>query len=185
MRFALLLLLVLAQEAHADVAWPKRLNGLYIGGGAGFVGNESIGGPAITTDYARGLGRFMLGGELSGRWLVTNGVDVRAGGLVRWLARSFRPDSSAAIELYVDGSPGVQVIAANGARVARPDVRLGGGLQVRDVGPVSIRIALRVTFAPPLSQEDVAAIACRGQCMSTVPAPQIDDGFEVLVGIAW
>jgi hypothetical protein len=174
-----------AQEARADAAWPKRMHGLYIGGGATFLGNESIGGPALTTDYAIGHGRWMFGGETTAQWLPDAGIDVRAGALVRYLARSFRPDSSASIELYGDASPGVEVIAANGAKVVRPDLRIGGGLQVR-MRRVAIRIGLRITFAPPIDRDVVEAIACHGECMSPITeAPVIDDGMQVVLGVAW
>ena len=181
----LLVALCLAQEARAETAWPKRMLGLYVGGGASYLGNESIGGPALTVDYAFGHRRWMIGGETSAKWLPTDGIDVRAGALLRYLARSYRPDSDAAIELYGDLSPGVEVIAARGAKVARPDFRFGGGMQVRLKG-VTIRLGIRITVAPPISRDAVETIACHGECMSSAAdTPVIDDGIEMVFGVAW
>lgn len=165
-----------------------RLRAMYVGMGLSYLGHESLGGPAITGEQAWGVGRWQLGGEASVRWLPLNGVDVRSAIDARWLARSFRPDGSGAIELYLDGGIGAELIASHGTVAARPDIRFGWGLQVADVGRWRIRLALRISLAPSFDREAAESIACRGTCKTTTQnaaSPPFDEGFEVLLGVAW
>jgi hypothetical protein len=186
--WAIVLVTILAGTAAAEPGlWPKRLRALYLGGGVSYLGSESIGGPALTGEQAWGYGTWQLAGEASVRWLPMSGVAVRSAVDARWLARSFSPDGSAALELYLDGSLGAELIAQHGVLAARPDLRLGWGLQVRDVGNYRIRFAMRITLAPSFERDAAEMIACRGTCKPTAStsSPPFDEGFEVLVGVAW
>lgn len=188
LRWAIVIVTILAGTASAEtLAWPARLRALYVGMGVSYLGHESLGGPAITGEQAWGFGRWQVGGEASVRWLPLTGVAVRPAIDARWLARSFRPDGSGAIELYLDGGVGAEMIASNGTVAARPDVRFGWGLQVADVGRWRFRLAMRISLAPSFGREAAETIACRGTCKTTTSAasPPIDEGFEVLVGVAW
>lgn len=168
------------------VAWPDRLRALYVGVGVSYFGHQSLGGPSVTGEQAWGYGRWQLGVEGSVRWLPVSGVAVRSAIDTKWLARSFCPDDSAAIELYLDAGMGAEVIAAPGVVAMRPDVRFGFGLQVRDVGPFHVRLAIRLSIAPSFEREEAQSIACRGTCtLTTTSSPPIDEGFEGLLGIAW
>lgn len=190
LRRAIVIVTILAGTASADTdaaEWPARLRALYLGGGVSYLGTESVGGPGITGEQAWGYGRWSLGGEASVRWLPWSGVALRSAVDAKWLARSFRPDSSGAIELYLDAGVGAELISGHGAVVTRPDVRLGWGLQVRDVGRFRVRMAIRITLAPSFDRDAVETIACRGTCttMTSAPSPPIDEGFELLLGAAW
>jgi len=192
LRWAIAILTIVVGTAAAEtpttevVAWPARLRALYVGGGVSYLGHQSLGGPGVTGAQGWGFGRWQLGAETSVRWLPGAGVAVRAALDTKWLARSFRPDSSGAIELYLDAGIGAELIAAHGTMLARPDLRFGWGLQVRDVGRFRIRLAIRITLAPSLSREEAEGLTCRGMCKTTTSSsPPLDEGFETLVGIAW
>jgi hypothetical protein len=180
----LVLVLALAPAAHAEpepFAWPARMRGVYVGGGATSLGERSVGGVEAAVDHGLGRGRWQLVPEAALRWLPPDGWQVRVGATTRWLARSFRPDARSAIDLYLDISPGAELITGAGSQVVRPDLRLGWGIQIRDGWKSAIRLGMRFSLAPAPAS---AAIVCRGACAAD-RGPVIDDGIQVLLGVAW
>lgn len=168
--------------------WPRRQLGLHLGGGASYLGHESVGGPVVVGEYGVGRGRWqwIANGEVM--WMLGDhgGAGGRVGPGARWLARSFQPDHSASIDLFLHGGVGVQHLALAGGQVTRPDVWFGWGMQVRNLeGGWSIRLGFRVELAPAFEGDAVARVLCRGACPSTPSASPIDDGFKTMLGVAW
>ena len=202
MRVSILRLLVIlvaastAGEARAEdwdrVKWPKRTKALYLGGGATYLGNEGLGGPSVTGEYALGCCRWQLLGDAGLTWYIPDGdgggggLGARAGVAGRWLARSFRADSSARIEMFMNGGTGIEHLAVGDGHVTRPDLWVGWGVQVRLLEKKRMmRITFRVAVAPSLDDDMVDRLACRGTCTSVPSTSPLDDSFQTMLGWAW
>lgn len=176
-----------------EPAWPRRSTAVAIGGNTGRLHNESIGGPALVVEHALGHRRWQLVAEGIATWYVGDsegrgagaGAHVALGG--RWLARSFQPDTSAAIEMTMAILPGVEHLELVDGRVTRPDLTIGWGWQVRAMRDRrwTIRFDIRFAVAPSLPARDVARLVCRGQCTSAPPSLPFDEALRAQVGFAW
>jgi hypothetical protein len=112
----------LAEVAIGNGRWQ------YIG--EGLVGSASLGDP---DDALMHVGGRMLHGAAG----------------VRWIARQFRPDSSAGVELFLMGLGGVErFYFDDGERVLRANAALGVGMQVRGYNKphFALRIDGRIVF---------------------------------------
>ena len=177
--------------------------GLYLGGYGGSIAGLSAGSFGLDLEVARGLGRWQLLGEASLHWVgvgaepappgepapeldAPDGIRARLGAGARVIVRSFEPDHSAAIELYLEGGVGLERIWWNGGgTLTRPDVVLGGGWQVRGLRSprVTIRMGARVIVQPPAGR-DATTTVCRGTCPGSGQSG-LDGGLLAHLGVSW
>ncbi|HVV87763.1 MAG TPA: hypothetical protein VHE35_32210, partial [Kofleriaceae bacterium] len=116
----------------------------------------------------------------------TDGFDVRLGFGARRVLRAVEPDSSAAIELYVEGGGGVTRTWWNGGgTLTRPDLSVGAGWQIRGFQAplLAIRLAVKVIVQPPIDDAATASL-CHGTCP---PAGHHggDTAFIGQFGVSW
>jgi hypothetical protein len=175
--------------AHADdeddpdgdfVSFPSRSVAIGGYGHGTHVGRHSEGGFGATLELAYGKGRwqYLAEGSISGSSFddpnappnattrMTIDGHVWRGALgARWLARQFMPDSSAGIELFLLSLVGMEHYHyAGGAKLTRPEIALGAGIQLRGYRKprIAFRIDIRLLFTP--SEPDSALVACRDLC---------------------
>ena len=173
--------------------WPRRSVAVTLGGSASYVGDQSVGGFGLTGEVARGFGRWQA--LVDGRAAWTFGDQHRDGGPAlavdvgaRWLARSFSPDSSAALQLALEFGAGVEHIALPSGSLTRPLGWVGWAWQVRALGDhprITVRFELRVVVAPALDRARAAQVLCRGTCGPARSSSPIDDGLVGGLGVAW
>ena len=188
-----------AAPAFADddddeaMRWPRRSVAVAIGGSASYVGEQSVGGFGVTGEVARGFGRWQglvdgrvawsfAGQEHDGGPSLT--VDVGA----RWLARSFSPDSSAALQLALEFGAGVEHVALPSGSITRPLGWAGWAWQVRGLGDhphIAVRFEIRVVVTPALDRVRAAKVLCRDACGTARTSSPIDDGLVGGVGVSW
>ena len=182
------------KEVDGIWAWKKRTVGVFFGGGGGGFGKLSVGGFGPTLDLAVGDGRFQYFAEASLWWVSAGagedknvtGLEARAGGGVRWLARSFVMERDGAIELVLEAFAGVEQFWWNrGGRLTRPDLGAGWAWQVRmRKSQFMFRSTARVFFAP--TDPDLSTQICRGECpMATPSASTWSSGLMASMGVAW
>lgn len=134
---------------------PNRKLSVAVGfaGHGSRVDGERESGFGALGEIAIGSGRWQYVGEAlvgsAGRGDPTNelmhvgGRMIHGGAGLRWIARQFRPDSSAGVELFLMSIAGLERFYFNdGDRVTRASASLGVGMQVR--GFKKPRIAIRV-----------------------------------------
>jgi hypothetical protein len=169
------------------VRMPKRSIGLAFGGHGTRVHGRSEGGMGPALELALGLGRwqyFVEGGIATSSVTVPNMLDkiggkmAHAGLGTRWIARQFRPDRAGGIELFLLSRLGLQrFYLDDGARVGRPELAVGFGIQGRKYKRprLAFRLDARVLFTPSDREAD-----CVADCMS-----DSSTGFSMGVGLAW
>ncbi len=183
--------------AHAGdddpLRWPDRTTGVTLGVAARYLGDQSVGGPGLGGEVAWGWGRWQALVDGRASWYLGDldhdgGPALRVGGGARWLARSFQPDSSAALQLYLDAGAAVEHVALPAGGLTVPSLWAGWGWQVRAMSHhrrLMIRFWVRVELSPPLDRQRVADVLCRGTCATPVRATLLDDGFSGGLGVAW
>jgi hypothetical protein len=185
-----------ARPAHADDVdpnvWPHRATVVSLGGGAQYLRNESIGGPALFVEHGLGRGRWQWVPNVTAQWFIGDaehrGWGAQLGLDARWLARNFEPDSSASLQLFINGGPGVEHVELGNGMITRPNVGVGWGFQIRALHEPHrwmFRFAFRFELAPALDTRDVDRIICRGQCTSAASSLPLDEGFKALLGLSW
>ncbi|MEZ4401585.1 MAG: hypothetical protein R3B06_16285 [Kofleriaceae bacterium] len=192
---ATLLLVGLATAAQAEredpSRWPQRTTALHLTTTARYLGDRSVGGVGLGAEVAWGWGRWQALADARAGWAFADGGGgpmVRAGGGVRWLARSFQPDSSAALQLYLDAGAGIEHLALAGGGLTVPSVWGGWGWQVRAGGThrrLMFRFILRIEIAPAVDRDRVARVLCRGACTAMVTSAPFDEAFSGGLGVAW
>jgi hypothetical protein len=180
--------------------FPFKSRSIAIGGyGHGtHVGGHSEGGfgPTLELAYGRGRWQYLAEGSYSGSSFedpdapATSTTRMRIDGHVwrgaigaRWLARQFTPDDSAGIELFLLSLVGMQHFHYDGgAKLSRPEVALGAGVQLRVYRKprLAFRIDVRILFTP--SDPDSALVACRDLCANDTGSPT---GFMTGMAFAW
>lgn len=173
--------------------WPDRTTGVTLGVGARYLGDQSVGGPGLGGELAWGWGRWQALVDGRGAWYFGDrdhdgGPALRVGAGARWLARSFQPDSSAALQLYLDAGAAVEHLALPAGGLTIPSLWAGWGWQVRAMGDhdrLMIRFWVRVELSPALDRQRIADVLCRGTCATPVRATLLDDGFAGGLGVAW
>jgi hypothetical protein len=161
------------------VGHSSRLSGLAEGGW----------GPGL--ELALGHGRWQLLAEGSVAWVTAGPVDqevhgrqLRGGGAVRWIARSFELMDFAAVEMALEAFAGVERFDwQGGGALVRPDLGVGVGWQIRTLKhhQLGFRSEARVFFAP--TDRDAATAVCRGTC--TMPASTSSAGLMAIFGAQW
>lgn len=144
MRWLAVLVLLVSPLARADeeddayVAMPKRSAGVAVIGHATRIAGRSEGGwgPALELGLGRGRWQVLVEGMIASASLTDThmqGRMLRGGGGVRWLARQLRDsDKIAGVEMFLQAIGGVErYYFDDGARVLRPDLALGFGMQAR------------------------------------------------------
>lgn len=195
-----------AENDHREVAplkgWSRAIS---FHGGGHSIGGVRAGGLGVDFELARGRGRWQLLGDAAVRWVSLSvygpplgsppmtpipegpdGIEGRLGLGARWIARSFEPDHSAAIELFLEGSAGLERTWWNGGGVlTRPDLMVGGGWQIRGLQwpRIMMRITVKALVQAPVG-DDVMRAVCRGSCPSA-GRPGTDGGFIGQLGVAW
>ena len=193
---SLLALVALAGTARADDddphVWPRRTKMLAIGGGAQYLRNESIGGPALFGELGLGRGRWQWVPNATVQMVFGDGLRPTGWGLqggldARWLARTFEPDSSASLQLFINAGPAIEHIDLGTSALTRPEIGVGWGVQVRGLQEHhwTIRMAFRFELAPALDAREVDRIVCRGQCTSAPSSSPLDEGFKTIMGVVW
>lgn len=159
MRILVCLVLLVSATAYADdeddAYVPNRGHSFAIGfaGHGSHVHGRSEGGVGALAEFALGSGRWqylaegMVGsaslGDVNDPLMHVTGRMLHGAAGVRWIARQFRPESSAGAELFFMGLGGVErFYFDDGGRVSRANASLGVGVQVR--GYKRPHIALRV-----------------------------------------
>jgi len=158
-RILVCLVLLVSATAYADdeddAFVPNRGHSFAIGfaGHGSHVRGQSEGGVGALAELALGNGRWqylaegMVGsaslGDVNDPLMHVSGRMLHGAAGVRWIARQFRPESSAGAELFFMGLGGVErFYFDDGARVLRANASLGVGVQVR--GYKRPHIALRM-----------------------------------------
>ena len=190
--------LVAAPAARADDAdraprWPRRSVGLALVGAASYVGDQSVGGFGLTGEVARGYGRWQALVDGRASWYFgdeqhDDGLAVAADVGARWLARSFSPDSSAALQLSLSLGVGVEHLALPSGSLTRPLGWVGWAWHVRALeehAPLAVRFEIRVVLSPAVDRDRVDRVLCRGACARPPSASPIDDGLVGGVGVTW
>lgn len=201
-----LALVALAGVAHADdddddedgelKPLPTFSIAISVGGHGTRIGGKSEAGFGPTLELAYGRGRwqyFVEGGfQTAGlrEWTAgalepstLDGRVLRADLGARWLARQFRPDSAAGIELFLMSTAGVQRFRfVNDARLTRPELAFGFGIQGRMYRKprIGFRLDARVLFTP--NDDEDAVVACHDRCMSEAGA---STGFSTGIAFLW
>ena len=150
-----------ADDEDDDGFTPNRGLSVAVGfaGHGSRVHGETEGGFGAIGEIAIGSGRWQYIGEAlvssagrgdpSDEAMHVGGRMIHGGAGLRWIARQFRPDSSAGIELFLMSVAGLERFYFNdGARVTRASAALGVGMQVRGFKKprIAIRIDGRVVF---------------------------------------
>lgn len=185
-----------AARAGADdddaMRWPHRTTALYLTAGGRYLGDRSVAAPGVTGELAWGWGRWQALVDGRAGWAFAGrdggGPAIRAGAGVRWLARSYQPDSSAALQLYLDVGASVEHLALADGGLTLPSAWAGWGWQVRamrDHHRVMIRFVIRIELSPSVDRARVDQLLCRGACGPTVTSSPLDEGFSGGVGVAW
>lgn len=177
---ALVVLCLLAGTAGADVEpavqpLPRVGVGVGVLGTGGKLAGLDVTGWAPNLELALGSGRWQYFAEGAIGWVTlgpeddrSSGWQLRGGGGVRWLARSFELGDKGAIEMHLEAFAGYTRFDLDGrGRLARPDLGAGVGYGIRSfVGKqlrnAGLRVSARVYFAPTDRRDE--AIACRGSC---------------------
>jgi hypothetical protein len=110
------------------------------------------------------------------------GKVLHGGAGVRWLARQFRPDQGAGVELFLLSMLGVQRFTFDDGRLTRPELAAGFGMQVRTYRRprLAFRLDARVLFIP--NSNDSSLVQCRGRCTMDGGS---STGFMTAFGFAW
>lgn len=184
-----LVLLVSTTVAYADDEdddgfAPNRRLSVAIGfaGHGSRIDGEREGGFGAIGELAIGSGRWQYIGEAlvgsasrgdpNDELMHVGGRRIHGGAGLRWIARQFRPDASAGIELFLTSIAGLERFYFNdGMRVTRTTASLGVGMQVR--GFKKPRIAIRI---------DGRVVFFRDSMESTSPAAP---GFMTGFSFAW
>lgn len=200
-----LALAALTGVAHADddddddgafEPLPTFSIALSLGGHGTRIGGHSEGGfgPSLELAYGRGRWQYFIEGafqtadlrEWTAGALEPSTLDGRMlrGDLgARWLARQFRPDSFGGIELFLLSAVGVQRFHfANDARLTRPELAFGVGMQGRMYRKprIGFRLDARVLFTP--NDREDAIVACHDRCMAEAGA---STGFSTGIAFLW
>lgn len=165
MRFLVCLVLLVSATAYADdeddAFFPNRKLSAAIGfaGHGSHVHGQSEGGFGALAELAIGNGRWQYVGEgLIGsaslgdpndQLMHVTGRMLHGAVGLRWIARQFRPESSAGVELFLMGLGGVErFYFDDGERVLRANASLGVGMQVRGYKKphIALRIDGRIVF---------------------------------------
>lgn len=133
------------------------------------AGGRETSSAGVALEIARGTSRFQGFVEGSALWLQDElgGRELRGGGGLRWLARSFEIGDRGSIEMHLEGAAGVNRLARDGMERTFSDLAVGGGFQVRLTQP---RFAFRAT---------VRAVFERSRADDSMP------GFVALFGFAY
>ena len=180
-------------------AQPQWQLGAAFAGEAQQIGQLQVGGLGLHLQASWRAGPVALFGEYSVMRTLLNepsGELIRAGAGARIVPRSFAPDGSGRIELYVDGGLGAQLFRwDSGGQLRRPDLSFGGGFQVRGWwgrGPdrrpqqILVRLGLRMTLARAYDADMVDRVVCRGTCPPQQPPRTWDEGFlATYLEVAW
>jgi hypothetical protein len=184
--------------------------GVFLAVGAGSVGGLDYGGAGLAFELARGRGRWQAFGAGQVAFAAVgaptsptsptspeppepaapppdsvNGLRVRLGAGLRAIVRSMQPDGSAAIEMFVEGGAGVERFWWNGGGVlTRPDLSIGGGLQIRafDWPIATVRFGMAVQVAAPVDDASTGLV-CRGAC--TTGDTGLESAFITNFGASW
>ena len=183
--------------AHAGdddpLRWPDRTTGVTLGVAARYLGDQSVGGPGLGGEVAWGWGRWQALVDGRASWYLGDldhdgGPALRVGGGARWLARSFQPDSSAALQLYLDAGAAVEHVALPAGGLTVPSLWAGWGWQVRAMSHhrrLMIRFWVRVELSPPHDRPRLAHVLCPGPSAPPVRAPLHHPRFSGGLGVAW
>lgn len=134
-------------------------------------------------ELAVGSGRFQYfaEGSIAAIQSTAGGRELRGGGGVRWLARSFEI-GHAALEMHLEGVAGYTRLAraSDGYEATYPDVGFGAGWSVRVHDPrILFRVSLRAVFAQTARDQ---AMECKvGPCDPSSSVP----GFVALIGVGY
>lgn len=110
----------------------------------------------------------------------------RAGGGVRWLARSLELTGLGAIELHLEAfAAAVQYRWQRGGALTQPEIGAGVGWQLRSFRAprIVLRMSARVWSAPTDEGAEVER-ACRGSCPARAGGGSLP-GLMVVFGVAW
>jgi hypothetical protein len=181
---------------------PFRTRSIAIGGyGHGTrVGGQSEGGfgPTLELAYGRGRWQYLAEGSYASSSFddpnappaTTSTERMRIDGHVwrgalgaRFLARQFMPDSSGGVELFLLSLVGMEHFHySGGAKLTRPEVALGMGVQGRVYKKphLAFRLDVRLLFTP--NDRDSALVSCRDLCSKD---PGSNTGFMTGIAFAW
>ena len=179
----------------AFVPFPKRSMGLGLMIHGTGIGSDRENGVGPVAEFAIGRDRwqYLLEGAIStatrreptadpSRDMGVSGKVIHGGLGVRWLARQFRPDDGAGVELFLLSMLGVEHYTFDDGRLTRPELAAGFGMQVRTYKKprLAFRLDARVLFVPTTS--DSSLVQCRGRCTMTGGT---GTGFMTAFGFAW
>jgi hypothetical protein len=179
---------------------PFRPRSIAIGGyGHGTrVGGNSEGGfgPTLELAYGRGRWQYLAEGAYAGSSFPDPDAPSAAQGMktidghlwrgalgARWLARQFKPDSSGGVELFLLSLVGMEHFHyAGGAKLTRPEIALGMGVQGRVYNKprLAFRLDIRLLFTP--NDRDSALVSCRELCTDGTGS---NTGFMTGIAFAW
>ncbi len=152
------------------------------------IASQSLAGPSLSLERAWGRRRWQAFASGRASWYFIEGDQgpaVAVGSGVRWLARSFVVDSSAAMQLFLDGGAEVDhALVANGVTI--PQLWLGWGIQVRRLNrdrQLMIRFIARVHVGRIWDRDRTVEAICRG--CATQPSWGIDDGVTGGMAVSW
>jgi hypothetical protein len=134
-------------------------------------------------ELAIGSGRFQYfaEGSIAAIQSIAGGTEVRGGGGIRWLARSFEI-GHVALEMHLEGVAGYTRMTrdSDGLHEKYPDVGFGVGWSVRVHDPrILFRISARAVFAQ--NEKDQMTECPVGPCDRSSSVP----GFVALVGLGY
>ncbi len=173
---------------------PRTSMGFGFQGHGSRIGSRYEGGFGPTIEFAVGRGAWQYVAEAS---VATSGMDawgtpaleeqdgrlVRGSLGLRWVARQFSPSRAVGIELLLLSALGAQRFAFDdNARLTRPEVSLGFGMQIRrfEKPRLTFRLDARAVFTP--NDRKSSLVACRGNCMAEAGA---STGFLSGITLAW
>lgn len=152
------------------------------------IASQSLAGPSLSLERAWGRRRWQAFASARGSWYFTEGDGgpaLAVGSGVRWLARSFVVDSSAAMQLFLDGGAEVDhAVVADGVTI--PQLWVGWGIQVRRLNrdrQLMIRFIARVHVGRIWDRDRTVEEICRG-CAAQTSWP-IDDGMTGGLAVSW
>jgi hypothetical protein len=179
---------------------PFRTRSIALGGyGHGTrVGGHSEGGfgPTLELAYGRGRWQYLAEGAYAASSfddpdapptatsrMTIDGHVWRGAVGARWLARQFAPDSGGGIELFLLSLVGMDHFHyVGGAKLTRPEIALGMGVQGRIYRKprIAFRLDIRLLFTP--NDRDSALVSCRELCTDDTGS---STGFMTGMALAW
>lgn len=183
---------VLSSTAAADEPRVRPVRpvsaGVFFTGGATAVAESSASMIGASVELAAGWGRTQLFVENGFAWMQIgpqlaprSGRMLRGALGVRWIARSWQIDRSAAVEMPFEAVAGAQRVSWDDQVLVRPEIAVGTGIQIRAFQRprFTVRFGMRVVWTPP--DDAAVAMRCTGDC---APSPRGNTGFMVVLGVA-